>query len=187
MAGKHWLYKFLGRNRALSLRNPEATSKARAKGFNRDAVKIFFDLLSSLYNKYKFAPNDIYNVDETGILTVPNKQSKVLALRGKKQVGSLTSAERGVLVTIETCISESGNYLPPMFVFPRQRENPRLMDDAPPGSFAVYHKSGWINKNSFIVWFKRFVEIAKPSQDRPVLFCCLRHGWYSLRLPLVSR
>lgn len=186
MAGKHWLYNFLGRNRALSLRNPEATSKARAKGFNRDAVKKFFDLLSSLYNKYKFAPNDIYNVDETGILTVPNKQSKVLALRGKKQVGSLTSAERGVLVTVETCISASGNYLPPMFVFPRQRENLRLMDDAPPGSFAVYHKSGWINKDSFIVWFKRFVEIANPSQDRPVLLLLDGHASHTKSIDLIN-
>lgn len=132
MAGKDWLYGFLKRHPLLALRNPEKTSIARAKGFNRVAVKMFFDLLESLYLKYQFSPNDIYNVDETGILTVPNKPSKVLALRGKKQVGSWSSAERGVLVTTEICVNVAGNFVSPMFIFPRKRENPLLMDDAPP-------------------------------------------------------
>lgn len=96
MAGKCWLYSFLERHPQLRLTNPEATSIARAKGFNRPSVTKVFDLFSSLMEKYRFSPNNIYNVDETGILTVPNKPSKVVALRGKKQVGSLTSAEREV-------------------------------------------------------------------------------------------
>lgn len=84
MAGKHWLYNFLGRNKLLSLRNPG--SMVRVKGFNCVAVNQFYKLLASLYlyEKYKFAPNDIYNVDKTGNLTVPNKPSKVLALRDKE-------------------------------------------------------------------------------------------------------
>jgi hypothetical protein len=97
MAGKCWLYSFLERNQQLRLRNPEPTSIARAKDFNRHSVTKFFELLASLKEKYRFSPNNIYNVDETGILTVPNKPSKILALRGKKQVGSLTSAERGLM------------------------------------------------------------------------------------------
>lgn len=87
---------------------------------------------------------------------MPNKLSKVLALHGKKQVGALSSAERGVLVTAETGMNAAGNIMPVMFVFPRKRENPLLMNDAPPGSFAVYHKSGWINEDPFLIWFKKF-------------------------------
>ena len=43
------------------------------------------------------------------------------------------------------------------------------MDDAPPGSFAVYHESGWINKETFIVWFKRFLDYVNPGPNKPVL------------------
>lgn len=89
-------------------------------GFNRVAVQMFFYLLQSLYDKYKFSPSDIYN-DETGITTVPNKPSK-MALRGKKQVGVLSSAEQGVLVTVEICMNASDNYMPTMFIFPRKRK-----------------------------------------------------------------
>lgn len=78
----------------------------------------------------------IYNVDETSITTVPKKPAKVLALRRKKQVEALVSAERGVLVTAEICMSAAGNFMPTMFVFSRKRQNPMLIDDAPPASFA---------------------------------------------------
>ncbi|KAF2879675.1 hypothetical protein ILUMI_26497 [Ignelater luminosus] len=89
--------------------------------------------------------------------------------RKKKQVGCLSSAERGVLVTAEACTNAVGNFMPPMFVFPRKRENSLLMDDAPPGSFAYYHESGWINAKSFLYWFRRFIQYANPSPQKPVL------------------
>lgn len=186
MAGKEWLYSFLRRHPQLSLRNPEKTSLARAKGFNRVAVGKFYDLLESIYEKHNISPSDIYNVDETGILTVPNKPSKVLALRGKKQVGCLSSAERGVLVTVETCMNAAGNFVPPMFVFPRKRNNPMLMDDAPPGSSAYFHESGWINAESFIAWFQRFVTYANPSQAKPVLLILDGHASHTKSLALLN-
>ncbi|CAG9832544.1 unnamed protein product [Diabrotica balteata] len=43
--------------------------------------------------KYNFHPNRIYNVDEIGITTV-HKPSRVLAPKGRKQIGSI-SGERG--------------------------------------------------------------------------------------------
>ncbi|KAG5866973.1 hypothetical protein JTB14_031277 [Gonioctena quinquepunctata] len=64
----------------------------RAMGFNEVVVKKFFDLLEDLgIQENIFFLMDVYNVDETGITTVPNKPFKVLAYRGKKQVGALSS------------------------------------------------------------------------------------------------
>lgn len=190
MAGKDWLYGFLDRNKntknKLSLRDPEKTSIARAMGFNKVAVNKFYDLLESLYEKHKFSPNDIYNVDETGITTVPNKPSKVLALRGKKQVGTLSSAERGVLTTAETCMSAAGNFMPTMFIFPRTRENPVLLDEAPPGSFAKYHSSGWIQSHIFLSWFEKFIEFSKPSKDKPVLLLLDGHATHTKNIKLIE-
>lgn len=66
----------------------------------------------------KFEAKDIYNVDETGITTV-QKPNRIVCRKGTRQVGALTSAERGTLVTVTVAANALGNVLPPMFTFPR--------------------------------------------------------------------
>ena len=186
MAGKCWFYSFLKRNPEISLRSAEPTSLARTMGFNRAVVKQSFGLLLELYNLYYFAADRVYNVDETGITRVPNKQSKVLALRGKRQVGGLVSAERGILVTAVACMSASGIYMPTMFVFPRQSAKPELLDNAPPGSTAKYHPSGWMQKEIFLKWFQRFVEFSKPNAEKPVLLLLDGHSTHTKSIELLD-
>lgn len=119
-------------------------------------------------------------------MTVPNKPSKLLALRGKKQVGALSSAERGTLVTAEICMNAAGVYMPTMLVFPRVRSNPQLMDRALPGMFASYHPSGWIQMDSFVEWFKKFILFANPRTDKPVLLLLDGHSSHTKNLELVK-
>jgi len=49
-------------------------------------------------------PCNIYNVDETGF-NICQKSQKIVARKGKKSVGILTSAEKGKNITI-TCAAE---------------------------------------------------------------------------------
>jgi hypothetical protein len=55
-------------------------------------------------------------VDKTGITVKPMGQPKILALKGRHQIGVLSSAEKGETVTAEMCFS-SGAFMPPMFFF----------------------------------------------------------------------
>lgn len=144
LAGKDWMYGFLKRNSHISLRTLENTSAARASGFNRVSVDAFFTLLGTLMDEYKFTPSRIYNCDETGLTTVPNKPTKVFSLKGKKQVGGYTSAERGTTVTVEVCFSATGHYIPPLLVIPRVRRNPIYEIGLPAESVVTYHNSGWM-------------------------------------------
>jgi len=90
-----WLYGFMKRHSDLLLRQPEATSAARASGFNQVAVGKFFALLTEVVDKNKLTASQIFNVNETGITCVPKSHTKVIACRGRRQVGTITSAERG--------------------------------------------------------------------------------------------
>ncbi|GBN96154.1 hypothetical protein AVEN_168622-1 [Araneus ventricosus] len=71
-----------------------------------------------------------------------------------------------------------------MFVFPRKKEDPLLMDDALPGLFAVYHESGWINKDTFLIWFKKFIEHSKLGTKMPVLLIFDGHNSHTKSLEL---
>lgn len=185
LAGKDWLRGYLSRHH-LSIRKAEHTSKARVYGFNEKSVAEFIDLLTELMKEHQFQPSNIYNVDETGISVEPNSGSKVIARKGRKQVGGLTAAERGETVTAEICMSASGIFMPPMLIFPRVRENPEFLVDAPPGSWAEFHKSGWIQEDIFTRWFMKFIEFSHPTQENPVLLLLDGHATHVKNLKVIE-
>lgn len=187
LAGEDWLAGFMKRHPQLSLRAAEPTSVARAMGFNMVSVNKFFDLLEGLIDQYKFLPTNIYNVDETGLTTVPKRQSRIIALKGRKQVGLASSAERGQLTTAVLCVSASGNYVPPLLIFPRIRMKAELLDGAPPGTVAVCHPSGWIQSEIFVEWLNHFISAVKPKKQNPVLLLLDGHSTHTKNLPLIEK
>ena len=184
MAGKRWLSCFIERHPEISIRSPEPTSLARAKGFNKSSVLKFYDILDSLP---QFPPCRIFNVDETGVTTTGKVPSKILARKGKKQVGILSSAERGELSTVVACMSAGGNYIPPFMILPRARQNLELTDGASPGTKFVFHRSGWMQAEIFTEWFDHFLLHTKPSEHDPVLLILDGHNSHTRNLDFLKK
>lgn len=136
-----------------------------------------FNLLEGVFEKHNYTPDRIYNVDESGIDIVQTKVPEIIGLRGKRQIGSLTSAERGLLITIVVSMNAAGTFVPPLVIFPRKNMNSQLEKGAPAGTIFAVHPSGWIQTNLFTNWFQHFVETVKPTEDRPVLL--ILDGHYS--------
>ncbi|XP_047141250.1 uncharacterized protein LOC101238262 [Hydra vulgaris] len=154
-AGKDWLSGFLKRHPELTIRVPEATSMNRAVGFNRPKVDQFFTVYEDILTKNAYEPQSIWNMDETGITNV-QKPGKVLATKDVRQVGKITSAERGTTVTVICAMNASGSYIPPMLIFPRKRLIDQLMKGAPPGSIGGASASGWTDSTLFLKWLEHF-------------------------------
>lgn len=99
-------------------------SIARAMGFNRTQLDKFFLNLKKLYEEHDFGPHCIYNMDKSGISTVPNHLGKVVTAKGKRLVKKVVSGERRVISTIICCMSASGLFVLPGLIFARKRKKP---------------------------------------------------------------
>jgi len=150
MAAKKWLYGFLKRNTQITLQKPELTSLARAMGSNKPAVDNFFSLYTAVIQDNNTPPSRIFNCDETGTTTV-HKPSKILASKGKHQIGAITSAEQGRNITAVCSMSATVHYIPPAFIFPCKRMKAELMDATPAGSLAFCEGSGWVTCSKYHV------------------------------------
>lgn len=186
-AGREWLFGFLRRNPRLGLRTPEATSLSRSTSFNKYNVDQFFENVQQVYGRCEFSAEDIWNCDETALTTV-HKPQKVLAEKGLKQVGQITSGERGQLVTMCCFVNAAGNTVPPAYIFPRQRNLDVIGHSAPPNSLILGHPSGWMTGENFVKVFHHFIQHARCSQERPaVLFLDNHDSHVSIEIILAAR
>lgn len=186
MAGKKWYYSFLSRHPNLSLRQPENISIARCKGFNRTNVYGFFNILEKLVDENDIDAFHIYNVDESGFSTVQKKSPKILASKGKHQVGFIASGERGINTTLVCCCNAAGNYIPPMIIFKRQRMHPALRNGCLPGSIIEISESGYINTDLFVKWLNHFIQFVKPNIREKYLLLLDGHTTHSKNLEAIS-
>ncbi|CAH1983103.1 unnamed protein product [Acanthoscelides obtectus] len=175
MAGKHWLRGFLSQHPDLSLRCPTSTSIARAMGFNKPQCERFYKNLAELMDKYKFPPTSIYNMDETGLSTVPNNPPRVISKKGKRAVNKISSAERGTNVTVVNAMSASGHFIPAAFIFGRKRMKAELLDGAPPASIGMVSDTSYINSELFLNWLGYFKDHTRPTKEHPILLVLDNH------------
>ncbi|XP_072389888.1 uncharacterized protein [Diabrotica undecimpunctata] len=83
-------------------------------------------------------------------------------------------------------MSEAGQYIPPLLIFPLKRWQEELLDGAPPGSVGGCSDSGWVTGPLFLKWFKHFSSIVNPSKENPVLLILDGHYSHTRNLELID-
>ena len=128
----------------------------------------------------------LYNCDETAITIVQHKHTKILRLKGKLQISSAQSADRGSLVIVVTSISSTGHFIPPLLVFPRKNMKLELMNGTPPASIHACHPSGWIKSEIFFQRLLHFIKRTKSTKEDPVILVLYGHYSHTRNLEVVT-
>ena len=167
-----WWRSFLKRHPEISLRSSQNFGLVRTL-VSKPTIEAFYDrLLNTMLNNGGGSlvdkPHLIFNADESGIeFDAINKI--VAAKRGAKHVPRISKGQHEK-VTVLACASASGASLPPMFIFksPNGRVPYGVQEGAPEGTLFVAQKSGWIDKDLYLKWF-RDLFLKSIHSERPVL------------------
>jgi hypothetical protein len=114
-AGRDWFDAFIARHTDLSFRSTEMLSYGRGVGLNRVIVQEFYDLLTKTVENQGIQPQNIYNMDETG-LQLCTRSTNVVAEKGSKRVPQMSTGEKGETVSVVACCSATGVFLPPLII-----------------------------------------------------------------------
>ncbi|XP_055910585.1 uncharacterized protein LOC129944949 [Eupeodes corollae] len=176
MTGIDWLKGFRARHRDVSLRIPESCSLARATGFNKFNVDLYFNNLERVLIRHPQFSNGtrIFNLDETATTTV-QKPLKILAPKGIRCISKVTSGERGTLSTTCAITCASGIALPPVIVFPRKNFKNHMLHGTPPGTLGLATPSGWMNSELFPEVMRHFIQHSCSSKENPSLLLLGNH------------
>ena len=142
---------------------------------NHPAVDRFYNNLETILLSTGVSGDRIFNVDECGVTPV-HKPGRILCMKGRKQVGKITSGERGQTVTVLLSMSATGFFPPPMLIFKRKRRDPSLARGAPAGSLIEISDSGWITAELFNTWIAEFAKLTGATKERPVVVILDNHS-----------
>ena len=168
------MYGFMQRHHSIILRCPEATSVARACGFNRKVVSEFYHIWRNIFHEKKFEAHSIFNYDETGCTTDQNVP-KVLAPKGMKQVGQTVATERGTFVTAGCCISAFGCSLPFALVFSHVNYKNHSIRGASAGMLGLANQSDWMTTELFSKVLAHIIKHIGCTKEKPAVLLMDNH------------
>ena len=162
-AGRAWRKGFMCRKPRLRKKNAQNLSAARAMAANPVQVDKFFELLKQWVRAWEieFKPNNVWNVDETGISDVP-KERRVIGISGEC-VFQTVADEKGTTTTVVTFVSAGGLHVPPMIIFKAGKVKNIWREAAPSGYTVQRSDSGYINAELFAEYGAKFVDFLKEK------------------------
>ncbi|XKL64117.1 hypothetical protein PGB90_004203 [Kerria lacca] len=107
-------------------------------------------------------------------------------VKGKREVHKLSSAERGGFITVVTCMSADGQFIPAMIIFPKKNKKSVHGDGAPAGSLIEYNPSGRISSMLFTKWFRHFIKYVHATEEDPVILIFDDHFSHMRNLQIIN-
>jgi hypothetical protein len=115
-----WMRNWKRHHPELILHASQALETTRTKGLCKDNVRSFYENLLSLYSLHKYAPDHIWNCDESGVQAGKNGGGLIIARTGARQVHSIVLDQREWL-SVLVCANAARAAIPSFYIFRGKR------------------------------------------------------------------
>ncbi|TAQ90358.1 hypothetical protein B7494_g1303 [Chlorociboria aeruginascens] len=171
--GKNWA-------KALEKRHPVLLAKRLgAMDWNRHDKNIYwkvvhwFEVIGKILQDPAILAENVYNMDETGIMLSMPGSVKVLVGKDDKRKHRGARIKRTSVTSIE-CISADGRYLDPMIIWPASTHRSNWTTFYTPGWQYAYSDSGYTDSKISLEWLKRIFhpQTQERANKKPRVLIC---------------
>jgi len=153
-SNKNWTKAFERRHPELRTRRAKALNWKRHDKDIYSKVEHWFDVIGEVLNDKAILAENVYNMDETGVML--SSLATVSVLVGKDDQRDYRGArvERTMVTAIE-CISADGKYLDPMVIWPTATHRSNWTTHSTPGWHYACPESGYTDSELSLEWLKK--------------------------------
>jgi hypothetical protein len=171
--GKSWPQGFYRRHPQLKARRLRAIDWKRDDRQIEDKVRHWFAIIGRELADPAILPENVYNMDETGVLLSVLNSLKVLVGRDDLRKHRGTTVKRTLVTAIE-CISADGRSLHPLIIWPAATHRSSWTTHATPGWHYACSKTGYTNTEISLYWMKHVFDPQTRDRagGRPRLLIC---------------
>ena len=169
--GRNWPQGFHKRNPDVVARRKQALDWKRYNIYEK--TEHWFEVISKVLQRRDVDPDNVYNMDETGVMLSMPGSVKVLVGKNDLRVHRGGRVKRTIVTAIE-CVSASGRYLKPMIVWPASTHRANWTTFPTPGWHYAYSESGYTDSEISFEWLKRVFDpqTRERANGKPRVLVC---------------
>jgi hypothetical protein len=171
--GKNWARAFEKRHPELKARRVRAIDWKRHGNNIHDKITQWFEVIGEVLQDLAILPENVYNMDETGVMLSMLGSVKVLV--GKDDLRDYRGAGvKRTMVTAIECISANGRSLLPLIIWPASTHRSNWTTYPTPGWHYAYSENGYIDSKISLEWLKRVFDPQTKEQAnrKPRVLIC---------------
>ena len=171
--GKNWAKALENRHPELKARRVRALDWNRHEKHTYEKITHWFEVIGKLLQDPDILCENIYNMDETGVMLSMPGSVKVLVGKDDMQDYRGARIKRTTVTAIE-CISCDGRYLSPMIIWPATTHRSNWTTFPTPGWHFACSESGYTDSKISLEWLKRIFDPQtkeRANQKPRVLIC----------------
>jgi hypothetical protein len=168
---RNWPQEFYKRHAELRASKSSALDWNRYDIYNK--VAQWFEVIGKVLADPAVRPENVYNMDETGIMLSKLNSVKVLVGKDNKRGYRGARVKRTTITAIE-CVSAVGQYLDPMIIWPGSTHRANWLTQPTPGWHYAYSDSGYTDSYISLQWLKLVFDPQTKEQanQKPRVLIC---------------